>query len=92
MWNQDEQRIWTLGGIIIDSHHENEKAQNAIRSSREFDSEEMNESDLQFEKHDEQGISMPRAIIIDWNDEMRRQMIPFNSIQSWIWVKQKWSK
>jgi hypothetical protein len=41
-----------LDGITIDSSDENENTSNSIRVNREFDSNESDESDLQFEKHD----------------------------------------
>jgi hypothetical protein len=54
----DEQRISTLDGITIDSSDEDENADDSIRVNRDLDSNEMDESDLQHEKHDEPRISI----------------------------------
>jgi hypothetical protein len=60
---------WALRGIAIDSSDECENASDLIRVNRELDSNEMDESDRQFEKHNEQRISTLRGIIINWCDE-----------------------
>jgi hypothetical protein len=39
-----------------------------MRLSRETFSNEIDESDLQYEKHDEQRISTFRGMVIDWPD------------------------
>jgi hypothetical protein len=44
---------------------EYENASDSIRVNREFDSNEIDESDLQFQRQDEQRISTPRGITID---------------------------
>jgi hypothetical protein len=48
---------------------EDENASDSIRDNREFDSNEIDESDSQHEKHDEPRISTPRGITIDSMDE-----------------------
>jgi hypothetical protein len=42
-----------IRGISIDCSHENENAFDSIRINREFDSNEIDESDLQSEKYDD---------------------------------------
>jgi hypothetical protein len=54
-----------LRGITIDLSDENAKAYDSIRVNREFDSNEMDESDLQSRKHDGQRISTLDGITID---------------------------
>jgi hypothetical protein len=44
---------------------EYENASDSIRVNREFDSNEIDVSDSQYEKHDEPRISTPRGITID---------------------------
>jgi hypothetical protein len=56
-WNQDWLKCWIWN------------ASDSIRVNREFDSNEIDESDLQFEKHEEPKISTLRVINIDWSDE-----------------------
>jgi hypothetical protein len=58
IWKHFEQRILTLDGITIDSSDESENADDSIRVNREFDSNEIDENDLQHEKQNEQGISI----------------------------------
>jgi hypothetical protein len=58
----------TLHGIIIDWSAESLNAIDSIRVNREFDSNKIDESDLQFKKHSEQRISGLGGIIIDWSD------------------------
>jgi hypothetical protein len=48
----------TLRGIIIDSNDDHENACDSIRVNRDLDSNEIDESDLQYEKLDEQTISI----------------------------------
>jgi hypothetical protein len=60
-----EQRTSTLDGIKIDSSDKDENADDSIHVNREFDSNEIDESDSQFEKQDEQRISTGDGIIID---------------------------
>jgi hypothetical protein len=55
----------TVRGITIDRSDESENANDSIRVNREFDSNEIDESDLQFEKHFEQRISTLDGITID---------------------------
>jgi hypothetical protein len=54
----------TLSGRKTKSRRVPTKAVDSIRDS-EFDSNEIDESDLQFKKHDEQRISTSRGIVID---------------------------
>jgi hypothetical protein len=62
---------WTFSGISIDPIGENENVFDSIRINREFDSNEIDESDLHHEKHDEPRISTFRGIMIDSIDESR---------------------
>jgi hypothetical protein len=55
----------TLRGIRIDGSDEFENANDSIRVNREFDSNEIDENDLQHKKHDEQRISTLRGIKTD---------------------------
>jgi hypothetical protein len=55
----------TIGGMAIDVRSGASQARHAIRLNRESDSNEIDESDLQDEKHDEQRISTVRGIMID---------------------------
>jgi predicted molibdopterin-dependent oxidoreductase YjgC len=67
----------TSRGIVIDSRSENENAFDLMRLSRELFSNEIDESDLHCEKHDEQRISAFRGIVIDligWVSKERRPM------------------
>jgi hypothetical protein len=52
-------------GIRIDSSDECENANDSIRANLEFDSNEIDESDLHDEKHDTPRISTLFGIIID---------------------------
>jgi hypothetical protein len=52
-------------GITIDWRDVHENADDSIRVNREFDSNEIDESDVHSEKHDEQRISTLRGITID---------------------------
>jgi hypothetical protein len=54
----------TFRGIIIDLRFENENAFNSIRFNDDGDSNEIDESDLQCEKHDDPRISMKCGITI----------------------------
>jgi hypothetical protein len=49
-------RISTLRGITIDRSDEDENDSDSIRVNREWDSNEIDLSDLQLEKHDEPRI------------------------------------
>jgi hypothetical protein len=60
--NQNEPRISTLFGISIDRSDEDENASDSIRVNRELDSNEIDVSDLHFEKHDEPRTSMSNGI------------------------------
>jgi hypothetical protein len=51
-----ERRISTLDGITIDSSDEYENAFDSIRVNRDFDANEIDESDLQDEQHNKQRI------------------------------------
>jgi hypothetical protein len=50
---------------MIDRSDDRENADDSIRVNRESDSNKIDESDLQSQKHDEQRISTFRGIIID---------------------------
>jgi hypothetical protein len=65
----DEQRMSTLRGIVIDLRAQQENADDSMRVSRESFSNEIDESDLQFERHDEQRMSTLRGIVIDLRAE-----------------------
>jgi hypothetical protein len=60
---------WTFRGITIDWSDDWENANDLIRVNREFDSNVIDESDLQDEKHDEPRIWTVEGIIIDRSDE-----------------------
>jgi hypothetical protein len=55
----------TFRGITIDESDDDEYASDSIRVNRESDSNVIDESDPQPEKHDEQRISTFRGITID---------------------------
>jgi hypothetical protein len=55
----------TFRGISIDSSDEYENADDSIRINREFASNEMDESEKQYEKDDDPRISTLRGISID---------------------------
>jgi hypothetical protein len=56
-----------FGGIIIDQMDESETARDSIRVNRKCDSNEIDGSDSQREKHDEPRLSTPRGItMIEW--------------------------
>jgi hypothetical protein len=57
----------TLDGITIDSSDEDENASDSIRVNREFDSNEIDVSRRQCEKHDEPIISISDGIF-RWNE------------------------
>jgi hypothetical protein len=59
----------TLLGIDIDLSDEYENASDSIRVKCEFDSNVIDESDLQFEKHFHPRISTFRGIMIDLSDD-----------------------
>jgi hypothetical protein len=61
-----------LRGISIDSSDNPKNAYDSIRINREFDSNEINESDSQSEKHHDPRISTVRAISIQDDDEKFR--------------------
>jgi hypothetical protein len=70
VWRKAEPSIeQTLDGITIDSMDEHKNTPDSIRVNREFDSNEIDESDPQYQKHDEPRISTPRGIEIDRSDE-----------------------
>jgi hypothetical protein len=55
--------MFTLRGIVIDLIAEEENADDSICLSRESCSNEIDESDLQLKKHDEQKISILQGIV-----------------------------
>jgi Arc/MetJ-type ribon-helix-helix transcriptional regulator len=59
----------TFRGITIDWSDEYENASDSIRVKCEFDSNVIDESDLQHEKQDDPRISTFFGIKIDWSDE-----------------------
>jgi hypothetical protein len=56
-------------GISIDSSDDYQNADDSMRINREFDSNEIDKSILQYEKHDDPRISTFRGISIDSSDE-----------------------
>jgi hypothetical protein len=63
---------------MIDPIHESRNASDLIRINREFDSNEINESDSQNEKHDNPRISTFPGISSDSSDQDENE---FDSIQ-----------
>jgi hypothetical protein len=59
----------TFRGISMDASDERENAEDSIRFNRELDSNEIDESDLQLEKHDDPRISTLLGISMDSSDE-----------------------
>jgi hypothetical protein len=59
----------TLLGIKIDWSDEYENTLDSIRTKLEFDSNVIDESDLQFEKHFDPRMWTLLGIKIDWSDE-----------------------
>jgi hypothetical protein len=55
---------------VIDLSTESENAFDSMRLSRESFSNEIDESERQIEKHDEQRISTHRGIVIDLRPEL----------------------
>jgi hypothetical protein len=64
--NADPSIDWTWDGITIDWSDEYENASHSIRINREFDLNEIDESDLHHRKHDEPRFSTLLGITIDW--------------------------
>jgi hypothetical protein len=62
---QDDPRISTLFGIMIDSSDDPENTYDSIRVKCEFDSNMIDESDLHLEKHFDPRISTFCGIKID---------------------------
>jgi hypothetical protein len=60
----DEQRISTEHGITIDLSDERKNAFDSIRCNDDGNSNEIDESDLQYEKHDDPRILTKVGIII----------------------------
>jgi hypothetical protein len=60
---------WTFRGITIDESDDFENASESIRVNREPDSNVIDESDSQYQKHFEQRISTFRGITIDESDD-----------------------
>jgi hypothetical protein len=54
---------------VIDFRVEEQNAYDSMRRSCESCSNEIDESDSQYEKHNEQRISTPRGIVIDLRAE-----------------------
>jgi hypothetical protein len=67
--NAEPSMNWTFGGITIVCSFENENASDSILVKCEFDSNVIDENDLQFEKHCDPRISTFLEIKIDWSDE-----------------------
>jgi hypothetical protein len=61
----------TSRGILIDLREQLQNASDSICFNRESCSNEIDESDLHDEKHDEQRISTERGIVIDLREESR---------------------
>jgi hypothetical protein len=59
----------TFRGITIDSSDNLQNASDSIRVKREFDSNVIDESNLQDEKHFDPRISTLRGIVIDLSDD-----------------------
>ena len=59
----------TFWGIVIDLREESVNAFDSMRVNSEFVSNEIDESDLQYEKHFEQIIWTWRGIVIDLREE-----------------------
>jgi hypothetical protein len=57
---------------MIDRSDDDENADDSIRVNRDSDSNEIDESDLQSKKHDEQRFSTVRGIMIDSSDESEK--------------------
>jgi hypothetical protein len=66
----------TFRGILIDLRAESWNASDSMRFSRELFSNETDESDWQYEKHDEQRDSIFRGIMIDVIDWSRKEPRP----------------
>jgi hypothetical protein len=67
--NEESSMNWTFRGITIDWSDEDENALNSIRVKCEFDSNVIDESDLQHAKHFDPRISTFRGIKIDWSED-----------------------
>jgi hypothetical protein len=63
--NAEPSMNWTFRGITMKSSEEDENADDSIRFKADFDSNEIDESDLHDEKHAKQRISTLRGITID---------------------------
>jgi hypothetical protein len=61
-----------LPGISIKLSDEYENAEDSIRVNREFDSNEIDESDLHHGKHDDRRISISETLLIVDDDEKLR--------------------
>jgi hypothetical protein len=70
----------TFLGITIDSSFDDENAYDSIRFNDDGDSNEIDESDLQYEKHSDPRISTEHGITIDssFDDENAFHSIRFN--------------
>jgi hypothetical protein len=67
-----QQRISTFFGINIDSNDDCENASDSIRVKREFDSNVIDESEKQYEKHSDPRISIFLPISITDDSEKLR--------------------
>jgi hypothetical protein len=67
--NASESMNEIIGGMAIHVRSGASQACHSIRVNRESDSNEIDESDPQYEKHDEQRIPTVRGIMIDRSDE-----------------------
>jgi hypothetical protein len=67
--NTESSMNWTFRGITIDWSDDHKKASDSIRVNREFDSNVIDESELQYEKHSDPRSSTWRGIHMDWSDE-----------------------
>jgi hypothetical protein len=72
--NADPSINCTLRGITIDSSDDSENALDSIRVNLESDSNVIDESDLHFEKHDEQRSSTFRGRTIDSSDDFENAL------------------
>jgi hypothetical protein len=86
--NEEPSMNSTFRGITMDWIDQSENAYDSIRTNREFDPNEIDESDLHCEKHREPRISTLRGISIEVIIKCRW----FNSGQLWIEAKWHWSK
>jgi hypothetical protein len=77
----------TARGISIHRSDECENASDSIRINRESHSNEIDESELQQERHDDPRMSIFRGIIVDSSNEDENAQIQFESIVNLIQMK-----